>query len=239
MSRTERIPAVSPPSMTTRWRKPPRTIATAACSSDQSGAAKTSSDVRWSATRSVSGSCPLRDRDQDVALGDDARPHAVGVDGPRPRRPRGRPSARPPAAACAPARPSGPPCSCPPAPASRRLLRSVVCDVRYKPTPSRGCQRRSLDEGPSAQRASDPGVSGNAPALILRRTSARIDYVPTQRPATVALRTSLFEDATAIVEREYAADLVARRHRPPRRLLPPPAAARLRRDRRTPPSAST
>ena len=44
--------------VTTRWRKPPRTIATAASSSDQSGAAKTMSDVRWSATRSVSGSCP-------------------------------------------------------------------------------------------------------------------------------------------------------------------------------------
>ena len=52
-----------------------------------------------------------------------------------------------------------------------------------------------------------------------------------QRPATIRHRTSLFEDATAIVEAEYAADLSPRRHRPPRRLVAPPAPARLRRDR--------
>ena len=50
-----------------------------------------------------------------------------------------------------------------------------------------------------------------------------MDYVPTQRPATVALRTSLFEDATAIVEREYAAELslddIARRIASSRRQL--------------------
>ena len=40
-SRTERIPTVSPCSTTIRWRKPPRTIADAAFSKDQSGAAKT------------------------------------------------------------------------------------------------------------------------------------------------------------------------------------------------------
>ncbi len=39
MSRTERMPTDSPPSMTIRCRKPPRTIAAAASSSDQSGAA--------------------------------------------------------------------------------------------------------------------------------------------------------------------------------------------------------
>ena len=39
MSRIETTPATSPPSRTTRWRKPPRIIATAASSSDQSGAA--------------------------------------------------------------------------------------------------------------------------------------------------------------------------------------------------------
>ena len=55
-SRTESTPAMSPPSVTTRWRKPPRTIATAASSSDHSGAAKTRLAVRWSPTRSVSGS---------------------------------------------------------------------------------------------------------------------------------------------------------------------------------------
>ena len=44
-----------------------------------------------------------------------------------------------------------------------------------------------------------------------------------QRPATVELRSSLFEDATAIVEREYAADLslddIARRVASSRRQL--------------------
>ena len=80
---------VSPSSITTRWRKPPRTIATAACSSDQSGAAKTSSAVRWSATSSVSGILAAAERDQDVALGDDARAHRRrGRSRPRRRRAR-------------------------------------------------------------------------------------------------------------------------------------------------------
>jgi AraC-like DNA-binding protein len=47
--------------------------------------------------------------------------------------------------------------------------------------------------------------------------------VPTQRPATVSLRTSLFEDATTIVEREYASELslddIARRIASSRRQL--------------------
>ena len=36
---------------------------------------------------------------------------------------------------------------------------------------------------------------------------ARMTGVPTQRPATISHRTSLFEDAVAIVEREYPSDL--------------------------------
>jgi AraC family transcriptional regulator of adaptative response / methylphosphotriester-DNA alkyltransferase methyltransferase len=47
--------------------------------------------------------------------------------------------------------------------------------------------------------------------------------VPTQRPATIRHRTSLFEDAVAIVEREYASDLalddIARRVASSRRQL--------------------
>ena len=47
--------------------------------------------------------------------------------------------------------------------------------------------------------------------------------MPTQRPATVQLRSSLFEDAVAIVEREYASDLslddIARRVASSRRQL--------------------
>src|SRR5215831_3853325 len=57
-SRTERIPTISPRSTTIKWRKPPRTIAAAASSNDQSGSAKTTSRVRWSATSSVSGLWP-------------------------------------------------------------------------------------------------------------------------------------------------------------------------------------
>jgi AraC family transcriptional regulator of adaptative response / methylphosphotriester-DNA alkyltransferase methyltransferase len=55
------------------------------------------------------------------------------------------------------------------------------------------------------------------------RTAVRIHFVPTQRPATVELRSSLYADATAIVEREYAADLsldvIARRVASSRRQL--------------------
>src|SRR6476661_4736639 len=42
MSRMARMPVISPASTTMRWRKAPRTIAAAASSSDQSGAANTS-----------------------------------------------------------------------------------------------------------------------------------------------------------------------------------------------------
>ena len=51
----------------------------------------------------------------------------------------------------------------------------------------------------------------------------RIHFVPTQRAATVQLRSDLYADATAIVEREYAADLslddIARRVASSRRQL--------------------
>jgi AraC family transcriptional regulator, regulatory protein of adaptative response / methylphosphotriester-DNA alkyltransferase methyltransferase len=51
----------------------------------------------------------------------------------------------------------------------------------------------------------------------------RIPRVPSQRAATVELRSSLFADATAIVEREYASDLslddIARRVASSRRQL--------------------
>jgi AraC family transcriptional regulator, regulatory protein of adaptative response / methylphosphotriester-DNA alkyltransferase methyltransferase len=47
--------------------------------------------------------------------------------------------------------------------------------------------------------------------------------VPTQRPATIQLRSSLYDDATAIVEREYASELslddIARRIASSRRQL--------------------
>src|ERR1035437_3437774 len=67
MSRTERIPTVSPPSRTIRWRKPPRTIAAAASSSDQSGDGL------------PIGILARADRDEDVALGDDPRAVPLGI----------------------------------------------------------------------------------------------------------------------------------------------------------------
>jgi AraC family transcriptional regulator, regulatory protein of adaptative response / methylphosphotriester-DNA alkyltransferase methyltransferase len=51
----------------------------------------------------------------------------------------------------------------------------------------------------------------------------RNHHVPTQRPVTVELRSSLYADATAIVEREYAGDVslddIARRVASSRRQL--------------------
>ena len=46
MSRIERMPSTSPPWTTTRWRKPPFAIASAASSSDQSPSANVARDVR-------------------------------------------------------------------------------------------------------------------------------------------------------------------------------------------------
>jgi AraC family transcriptional regulator, regulatory protein of adaptative response / methylphosphotriester-DNA alkyltransferase methyltransferase len=73
----------------------------------------------------------------------------------------------------------------------------------------------------------DSRKSGNAPrprrTIIPSRPGLRITCVPTQRAATVELRSSLYADATAIVEREYAADLsldsIARRVASSRRQL--------------------
>jgi AraC family transcriptional regulator, regulatory protein of adaptative response / methylphosphotriester-DNA alkyltransferase methyltransferase len=59
--------------------------------------------------------------------------------------------------------------------------------------------------------------------VILSRRPARIPGVPTQRPATISHRTSLFEDAVAIVEREFPSELslddIARRVASSRRQL--------------------
>ena len=61
------------------------------------------------------------------------------------------------------------------------------------------------------------------PRLIPERVAVRIHSVPTQRAATVQMRSSLYADATAIVEREYAAELslddIARRLASSRRQL--------------------
>jgi AraC-like DNA-binding protein len=66
-------------------------------------------------------------------------------------------------------------------------------------------------------------VQKAAPRVILGRTDPRIPIVPTQRPSTIRLRTSLFQEATEIVDREYASDLslddIARRVASSRRQL--------------------
>jgi transcriptional regulator GlxA family with amidase domain len=72
--------------------------------------------------------------------------------------------------------------------------------------------------------------SANAPlwrsracSLILLGNRSRRTSVPTQRPTTIRLRTSLFEEATEIVDREYGSDLsldeIARRVASSRRQL--------------------
>ena len=62
-----------------------------------------------------------------------------------------------------------------------------------------------------------------APRVILGRKPPRTQIVPTQRPSTIRLRTSLFQEATEIVDREYASDLslddIARRVASSRRQL--------------------
>src|ERR671917_885528 len=63
-----------------------------------------------------------------------------------------------------------------------------------------------------------------APAGSSSWGTGRVDRnVPTQRPTTVRLRTSLFEEATEIVDREYGSDLsldeIARRVASSRRQL--------------------
>src|SRR5919106_685155 len=60
-------------------------------------------------------------------------------------------------------------------------------------------------------------------SLIPRGRPMRMQDVPMQRPATVQLRSSLYDDAVAIVEREYATELslddIARRVASSRRQL--------------------
>src|SRR3954471_16373155 len=58
MSRIEMMPSTWPLERTTRWRKPPRAIASAASSRPQSPSANVAFDVRWSRTSSESGSSP-------------------------------------------------------------------------------------------------------------------------------------------------------------------------------------
>ena len=88
----------------------------------------------------------------------------------------------------------------------------VECDDQHKPTDAGSRRRRQRQRASAGLRAS------------LGRTRVRNPLpCPSQRPATVELRSSLYADANAIVEREYAADLslddIARRVASSRRQL--------------------
>ena len=220
MSRTESMPMISPPSTTTRWRKPPRHIVSAACSSDQSGSAKTMSAVRWSATCSASRSSPAPTDVEDVALGEDARARRLGIDDDRRRRPAFGHQLAPPGAACGPVRRSAPSRASPPHLHCRylrcRLQRSVACITGA--TRRRECRRAN-----SAQcRRRD---SSSRRVCVRRRVHAANHHHP---PSARASSTT----PSQIVEAGVRHRPLPRRHRPPRRLLAPPAPARLRRDRR-------
>ena len=157
------------------------------------------------------GVLALADREQDVALGEDAEARRLGVDDDR-----GADAAL--AMACAAWRsvwlgpPSAPSCSCRPAPASTlspsRPLATIA--AMLPPMPS----GRGTSSGVRAR--SDRGQSSTWHVRAY-------PSVPMQRPATVRLRTSLFQEAVEIVEQEYASDLslddIARRVASSRRQL--------------------
>ena len=66
-------------------------------------------------------------------------------------------------------------------------------------------------------------AGATACGIILLGTRSRRRHVPIQRPTTIRLRTSLFEEATEIVDQEYGSDLsldeIARRVASSRRQL--------------------
>ena len=156
------------------------------------------------------GVLALADRLEDVALGEDAGPGASGSSTTAAPTLRSAIAARP-GAACGP----GPTVSTIVLIPSRTCIRS--------PPPLDACNdcrnRIDLASGGRVVSANAPLLPADDP-LWRARTYAN---VPTQRPATIRHRTSLFEDAVAIVEQEYASDLslddIARRVASSRRQL--------------------
>ena len=80
MSRIEMMPSTSPLETTTRWRKPPRAIASAASSRPQSPSANVALDGQVVADHLAVGILAGAERAHDVALGDDAGAGLLGVD---------------------------------------------------------------------------------------------------------------------------------------------------------------
>ena len=96
-----------------------------------------------------------------------------------------------------------------------------------RPTACNDCRNVTGSPAGAGGREAVPS-SGNVPNRTVRLSHPvgafeRIPGVPIQRPATVRLRTSLFDDAVAIVEQEYATDVslddIARRVASSRRQL--------------------
>ena len=143
-SRTDRTPTTSPPSMTMRWRKLPRTICRGGLLErpvgrgvDDVGASGGRRPSRWST------SSPRADREEDVALGDDARALALGVHDDRGADAAAGHLLRRLAQRSARARPSGPPCSSRHGPAFRPPVDLATFVAMY--TPRARAWRPSVD----------------------------------------------------------------------------------------------
>ena len=204
--------------MTMRWRKPPRTIAAAACSSDQSGRGEHEVGGQVVGDELGVRVLAVADREQDVALGDDARARRLGIDDDR-----GADAAlghrrAPPGAACGPAPPSAPSCSCHPAPASRpsprdRLQRSPQC-LPGRPD-ARGRRKRSSR---AATRQIGPG------GQVIHLAHSRVSLTcPCNAPPPSASAPACSRTRSRSSSSEYAADLslddIARRVASSRRQL--------------------
>src|SRR3954469_21429081 len=213
MSRTEMIPLGSPASTTTRWRKRPRTIATAACSSDQSGAANTSSPDWCEPAGSESTSWPWATECR--------MSRSVRMPGPAPS---GSITTAEPTLRLA-IRPAAWRSVCPgPMVRTILLIASGTCMKRITPTDladlaTIGSSVSNVPIGASTRQLWRVGIL----QVILFAVRCVSNYVPTQRSSTIRLRTSLFQEAAEIVDREFAAELsrddIARRVASSRRQL--------------------
>ena len=130
-----------------------------------------------------------------------------------------------------PSRVRAPPLRAPPLAARRARARRRL---RSRLRSGVGCSEGTFEPARSRIRECSCANWGSTKVVTIIYRYVRTTYqeqMPIQRPATIRHRTALFEDATAIVEAEYGADLslddIARRVASSRA----PAPARVRRDR--------
>ena len=221
MSRTERIPAISPASTTTRWRKPPLDHRGGSLLERPRRARE--HEVGGQVVGDLLGVRVLAagDRQQDVALGDDPRPHPVGIVDDR------RPDAR--SAIAAEAWRS----VCPgPTVRTTVLIPSRTCIVT---TPSRFAMRRSAQSLPTgadgcAGHADERARSGRAPgrqerpvglAPVIRtravaRIHSRADPTPCHRRAALEPLRGRHRDRGARVRRTTSRSTTSPAASPPR-----------------------